>query len=133
MVEKVIAFKKKFTPRVYPKKFTKRCKQGGSEIQPFEIREHLKSALFEGLISNGLVFKWSGFSYCYSYSPNHLKTGPFAILAFLSVFQMVFDKMAAICLDFRWLGFQISDPIRNPDHFQTNLFLTIQNFRSPLY
>ena len=27
--------------------------QRGSEIQPFEICNHLKSALFEGLISNG--------------------------------------------------------------------------------
>ena len=26
-----------------------------------------------------------------------------------------------------WLGFRISDPIQNPDHLQTNLFLTIQN------
>ena len=30
--------------------------------------------------------------------------------------------MAAICQYFKWLGFQISDPIRNPD-----LFLTIRN------
>ena len=26
--------------------------------------------------------------------------------------------MATICLDFKWLGFQISNPIRNPDHLQ---------------
>ena len=38
---------------------------------------------------------------------------------------MCFDKMAAICLDFKWLGFQIQDPIQNPDHLQTNLFLAI--------
>ena len=25
------------------------------------------------------------------------------------------------------VGFRISDPIPNPDHLQTNLFLTIQN------
>ena len=47
---------------------------------------------------------------------------------------MIFDKMAVICPDFKWLGFQISDPIWNPDHLQTNLFLTIQtgslDFRS---
>ena len=35
--------------------------------------------------------------------------------------------MVAICLDFKWLGFLISDPIWNPDHLQLNLFLTIQN------
>ena len=40
---------------------------------------------------------------------------------------MVFDKMVAICPDFKWLDFQISDPIQNPDHLQTNLFWTIQN------
>ena len=36
----------------------------------------------------------------YSYSPNHLKTGPFKIWLFLTGFQMVFDKMAAICQEF---------------------------------
>ena len=36
----------------------------------------LKSRLFEGQISNGPVFKWSGFSYGFSYSPNYLKTRP---------------------------------------------------------
>ena len=40
---------------------------------------------------------------------------------------MVFDKMEAICLDLKWLGFWISDPIWNPDHLQTNIFLTYQN------
>ena len=62
-----------------------------------------------------------------SYSPNHLKNGTFKIWTFLSGFQMVFGKMAAIYPDFKWLGFQISDPILNLDHLQTNLFLTIQN------
>ena len=33
---------------------------------------------------------------------------------------MVFDKMAAICPDFKWLGFRISD------HLQPNLFSTIE-------
>ena len=44
----------------------------------------------------------------------------------LSKFQMCFDQMAAICPYFKWLGFQISFPMQNPDHLQ-NLFLTIQN------
>ena len=92
-----------------------------------EVRKHLKSGFFEDRILNGPVFKWLGFSYGYSYSPNHLKTGPFEIQTFLSGFQMVFDKMAAICLDFKWLGFRISDSIQNPDHLQPNLFSTIQN------
>ena len=35
--------------------------------------------------------------------------------------------MAAICPDFKWLGDPISDPIWNPDHLQSNLFLTIWN------
>ena len=47
--------------------------------------------------------------------PNHLKTTPFEIWMFLSGFQMVFDKIAAICSDFKWLGFRISKHIWNPD------------------
>ena len=90
--------------------------QAGSEYSGDLKSNHLKSGLFEGRISNGPVFKWSGFSY-----------QPFEIQTFLSGFQMVFDKMAAICLDFKWLGFRISYPIRNPDHLQPNLFWTIQN------
>ena len=101
--------------------------QWGSKIRPFEIWEHLKSGIFEGWISNGPFFKWLGFSYGYSYSPNHLKTGPFQIRTFLSGFQMVFDLMAGICPDFNWLGFWISESIRNPDHLKPNLFMTIQN------
>ena len=88
---------------------------------------HLKSRLFDGRISNGLVFKWSTFSYGYSSSSNHLKTGPFKSLMFLSGFQMFFDKIMTFCLNFKWLGFWISDSIQNLDHLQLNLFLTIQN------
>ena len=32
------------------------------------------------------------------------KTGPFEIRTFLSGFQMLFDKMAAICPDIKWLN-----------------------------
>ena len=46
---------------------------------------------------------------------------------FLSGFHMVLDKMPAICPDFKRLGFQILDPIRNPDHLQPNHFTTIWN------
>ena len=86
--------------------------QWGSEIQPFKIQKHLK---------------WLGLSYGYSYSPNHSKTRPFKIQTFLSRIQVVFDKKTAICLDFKWLGFRISDPIQNLDHVQPNLYSTIQN------
>ena len=58
--------------------------------------DHSKTELFEDQISNGPVFKGSG------YSPNHLKSGPF---------QMVFDKMVVICQDFKWFCFQTSNPI----------------------
>ena len=97
---------------------------------------HLKSVHFEGQILNGPVFKWSDFRNGYSYSPNHSKTGPFKIRTFMSKFQMVLEKMVAICPE-KLLGFQISDPIQNPDHLQPNLFLNIQiqtspDFRSPL-
>ena len=40
---------------------------------------------------------------------------------------MVSDKIAAICPNFKWLGFRILDAIQNLDHLQPNLFLTIQN------
>ena len=53
-----------------------------------EIQKHLKSGLFESQISNGVVFKWSSFSY----SPNHSKTGLFKIQPFLSGFQMVWQN-----------------------------------------
>ena len=56
-----------------------------------------------------------------------LQPQPFKIRTFLSGFQMIFDKMAAISPDFfKWLGFQISDPVPNPDYlmvgFQRVLF-----------
>ena len=67
-----------------------------------------------------------------------LQSRPFKICMFLSGFQMIFYSIAAISLDFKWLGFQISDLIGNPDHLQPNLFFIFQNpaqsdFRSPLY
>ena len=37
------------------------------------------------------------------------------------------SKSGSFCLDFKWLGFQFSDPIQNPDHFQPSLFSNIQN------
>ena len=45
-----------------------------------------------------LDFKWSGFSYGYTFSPNRSKTGTLKIHTFLSRFQIVFDKLAAIFL-----------------------------------
>ena len=98
----------------------------GSEIQPFEIWKHLKSGHFEGLISNGPVFKWSGFSY-----------RPFKIRTFLSGFQMVFDKMAAfVRISNGWAsGFQIPFEIQticNPTSFGPFEIQTRSDFRSPL-
>ena len=43
------------------------------------ICNHLKYGLFESQISNGVVFKWLGFSYGYSYNLNHSKNGPLEI------------------------------------------------------
>ena len=40
--------------------------------------DHLKSKLFEGPISNGLVFKWSGFSFTIL-KLDHLKSGRFCL------------------------------------------------------
>ena len=70
--------------------------------------DHLKSGLFEDWISNGLVFKWLGFSP--NHSKDHSKTGPFKIQS-LFITQMILYKMATINPDSRWLGFRISDPI----------------------
>ena len=42
---------------------------------------------------------------------------------------MIFDKMVAICLDFKWLGYQISDPIWNLNHLQTNLYFDTSGFQ----
>ena len=63
--------------------------------------DHLKSGLFEGQI-----FK--------------LKNE-----TFFSVFQMFFENMAAICPDFKWLGFLVSDPIQNFEwDLKSGLFAT---------
>ena len=95
--------------------------QWGSEIHPIKIRTFWRSD-----------FKWPGFSYGYSYSPNHSKTGPSKIRMFLMGFQMVFFyKMEAIYSGFQTVGL----PIQN---LQPHLFLTVWkqtclDFRSPLY
>ena len=89
--------------------------------------DHLKSGLFEGRILNGQVFKWSDLSNGYSFSSNHSKTRPFQIRTFLWGFYIDFGKTAAICPNFKWLVFRISDPIRNPGYLHTSLFLTIWN------
>ena len=41
------------------------------------------------------------------WKPCHMKSGCFCL-----AFQIVFDNMAAICLDFKWSGFRISDPVK---------------------
>ena len=50
------------------------------------------------------VFEWSGFSYGYSYSRNHLKTGPFDIRTFLSRFQMGFLQNGGHFSGFQMVG-----------------------------
>ena len=71
-----------------PNVITKQCSiQWGSEILPFEIQA------FWGSYLKWPVFKWPGFKYGYSYSPNHLKTRPVKIQMFFSGFRMVIDKM----------------------------------------
>ena len=53
---------------------------------------------------------------------NHSKSRSFCLN-----FKRFFVKMVAICTNLERLGFQISDPIQNPDHLQPNLILTIKN------
>ena len=87
-----------------------------SSIQWGLKSDHLKSGLFEGWISNGMVFKWSGLSYDHRYSKSEHFSGDL---------KCFFNKMAPIRPDFKWLGFWISDPIQNPDNLSPNLFLII--------
>ena len=63
---------------------------------------------FEDLISNGPIFKGSGYTFSYRSGPDHSKCGHF-------------------CWNFKWLGFWISDPVQNSDHLQNKLFFNIQN------
>ena len=62
--------------------------QWGSEYQPFENWKHLNSKLFEVLISNGLVFKWSVYVLCPIYQIDH------------SISRLVHKKTR--CLVFKW-------------------------------
>ena len=66
------------------------------------------SGLLEGKISNGLVFRAIVIPIAMVQS---FENRTIQIRTFMSCFQMVFDKMMAICPDFKWLGFWISDPI----------------------
>ena len=58
------------------------CFQWGSKIQPFEIWPFWRS-------------DFKGWDYCYD--PNHLKIRPFVTQTFWLGFQMVLEKLAAIC------------------------------------
>ena len=73
--------------------------------------DHVKSRLFEGHISNGWALAMAIAIVPTIQKPDHSKSG-----LFLFRFQMVFDKMAVICPDFKWVGFRISDLIQNQDH-----------------
>ena len=85
--------------------------------------DSLKSRLFKDQISNVLFFKGSRNSLSNNYSANHLKTGHSKSGNFWLHFKCFLTKW--------WQFVQISnpiiDPIRNPDHLFTHLFLTIQN------
>ena len=70
---------------------------------------------------NCVVFKGSGFSNGYSFSPNHSKTRPHKILTFLSGFQIVFLQNVSHLSGFQMVG------LLDPDYLKSNLFLTIQN------
>ena len=87
---------------VHPKTGHFSVQYSNGPTNPDFLKINLKIQTF--LRSN---FKWSGFQK--------------VELQLQSRFQMFFDKMAVICPDFKWMGFQISDPIPNPDHLQTNL------------
>ena len=104
--------------------------QWGSEIQFFKIMK-----LFEVWTFWRSDFKWSSFSYGYSYSPNHLKNGQFNICPedrwFLTKWQLF------VWISNGWaFGFQIPFQIRticNPTSFWPFQIQTSPDFRSPLY
>ena len=58
----------------YEKPLKTKQVQLGSEIQPSKIRKHLKSGLFEGRTSNGVVYKRLGYYFSVNYGPNHSKS-----------------------------------------------------------
>ena len=70
-----------------------------------KIWKHLKSSLFEGWISTGQALAMA-----IAQVPTIQKQ------TLLSDFQMVIDKMAVICPDIKWLGFQIPT-ICNPTSY----------------
>ena len=112
--------------------------QWWSEIRPFEIQKHLKSGLFEGPISNGPVFKWSGFSYGYSLNPNQSKTGLFKIRTFLFRFRMFFTKWLPFVRisNGQASGLQIPFKVQticNPTSLWPLEIQTSPDLRSPLY
>ena len=104
-------------------RFSKVCysdPQYSGDLKP----DHFKSILFDGQISNGRVFKCRDLAMAIVPTIQKLDHSKYF---FCPDFKCFFSKMAAICLVFKWLGLQISDPIRNSEHLQTNLFLTNQN------
>ena len=79
----------------------------------------LKSGVFEGRILNGRALAMTIVSTIPK--PDHSKSGCFG------PDYKWFWQNGDICPDFKWLGFRISDTIKNPDHLQPDLFLPIQN------
>ena len=71
-----------------------------------------------------LISNFKGLGSGYRNDPNHSKPRPLKFRALSSIFKMVFDRMVAICPDFKRLFFQILDTIWNLDR---SLFSTIQS------
>ena len=75
------------------------------------VSQILKALILTRTIKIHTLQLLTPFLFLYMHKPNHLKTRPFKIWTFLFGFQMVLDKLAAICLDLKWSGFRILDPI----------------------
>ena len=83
------------------------------------------SGLFEGRISNGFVFEWSGF--CYSYSPNHSKSGRFCpdFKWFLTKWQPFVQILNGFWQNGSYLsGFQIVGLLDFRSHSKSRPFAT---------
>ena len=92
---------------------------------PIKIWKHLKYRLFEDRITNGPAKGLATSQPFENQNPD----------IFVWISNGFCQDSVPICPDLKWLGFRLSDPIGNLDHWQTNLFLTILtlDFRSPLY
>ena len=95
--------------------------QWGSEIWPLEIQKNLKSGLFKSQISSCPNSNILAVVMVIALVPTSRKWDQSKSGHFVWISNDL-GQIAPICPDFKWLGFQISDPVQNPNLLQPNLF-----------